>query len=42
LAYTLPPVDGAIRVLLSTHDGRRPARRSATILDAHEGIISEL
>ena len=37
----LPQLGGAIRILLSTHDGISP-RGSMTMLDAHEGIVAEL
>jgi alpha-glucosidase len=39
--YPLPPPPEPIRILLSTQGGPRPARRSATVLDGHEGIVAE-
>jgi alpha-glucosidase len=38
--YALPPLDGPIRILLSTQAGTRPAQ-SAMLLRAHEGIVAE-
>ncbi len=40
--HPLPPLEGPIRILLSTHDGMRPARGWANSLDGHEGIVAEL
>ncbi len=41
-ACPLPALEGPMRVLLSTHDGLRPARGTAKILDGYEGIVAEL
>jgi alpha-glucosidase len=38
---TLPPLEGPIRILLSTHDGIRP-RGATTALAPYEGIVAEL